>query len=159
MDAVQHSPGSGLQITTASWRDVGDLHRLEKECFGEDAWPLLDVIGVLTFPGIIRLKAVREESMVGFIGADLRQRQQTAWIATFAVLPAFRRTGIGTALLKVCESGIELPAIRLSVRRSNTPAIGLYQKQGYRQINCWPKYYQGNEDALIFEKIPSTFRK
>jgi ribosomal-protein-alanine N-acetyltransferase len=146
-------PGSGINILPAAWRDFKDLYRLEKICFKADAWPLLDVLGVLTLPHIIRLKAVDQEAMVGFIAADLRRMQQTAWIATFAVLPDYRRGGIGSALLTICESRITLPRIRLSVRQTNDPAIQLYEKHGYSQVDIWQSYYRGGDNALIFEKI------
>lgn len=46
-----------IEITEASIRDLMDLRRLEQACFDLDAWPLLDLAGVLSLPGIIRLRA------------------------------------------------------------------------------------------------------
>ena len=97
MSEYEILPGSGITIESATWRDLKDLFQLEKDCFQLDAWPLLDILGALTIPQIIRLKAVDQEKMVGFIAVDLRRSQQTAWIATLAVLPAFRKTGIASA--------------------------------------------------------------
>jgi ribosomal-protein-alanine N-acetyltransferase len=140
------------QIVPATWRDLRDVFQLEKICFEQDAWPLLDVLGVLTFSQVIRLKAVLDQSMVGFIAADLRHIKKTAWIATLAVHPDYRRFGIGTMLLHACEEQIPFKKIRLSVRRTNLPAIQLYQKYGYRQVDIWKTYYRGGDDGLIFEK-------
>ncbi|MFV1948799.1 MAG: GNAT family N-acetyltransferase [Anaerolineales bacterium] len=148
-------PGSGIKIVPATWRDLMDLHQLEKACFQLDAWPLLDVMGVLTFPQIIRLKAVEEVKMVGFVAVDLRRSQQVAWIATLAVYPEYRKTGIGSKLLNVCEGKINLPVIRLNVRQSNQSAIELYRKHGYQQVDIWKSYYKGGDNALVFEKIMS----
>ena len=145
-------PGSGINILSATWRDVKDLYQLEKACFEVDAWPILDVLGVLTMPQVVRLKAVDQENMIAFIAADLRRIQGTAWIVTFAVLPNYQRTGIGSNLLKTCESKINLPRIRLSVRQSNHPAIHLYQKHNYQQVDVWVSYYKDGDNALIFEK-------
>lgn len=153
-DTYTH-PGSGIKIIPATWRDLMDLQQLEKACFQLDAWPLLDVMGVLTFPQIIRLKAVEEVKMVGFVAVDLRRSQQVAWIATLAVYPEYRKTGIGSKLLNVCEGKINLPVIRLSVRQSNQSAIELYRKHGYQQVDIWKSYYKGGDNALIFEKIMS----
>jgi ribosomal protein S18 acetylase RimI-like enzyme len=146
--------GAGIfpAIVTASWHDLRDLYDMERTCFQLDAWPLLDVLGVLTFPQVIRLKAVSQGKMVGFIAADLRRSQATAWIATLAVLPECRQQGLGKALLKACEAEITLPKIRLCVRRSNTPAIHLYLKSDYQQVDIWKAYYRGGDDALVFEK-------
>lgn len=156
MNGFTTDPGSGIKIIPATWRDVKELYQLERICFQTDAWPMLDVLGVLTLPQLIRLKAVDEDTMIGFIAADLRRLQQTAWIATFGVLPAYRKSGIGSTLLETCESQINLPRIRLSVRQSNSPAIQLYKKHGYVQVDIWRSYYRGGDNALIFEKTLVT---
>jgi len=153
MSEYEILPGSGITIESATWRDLKDLFQLEKDCFQLDAWPLLDILGALTIPQIIRLKAVDQEKMVGFIAVDLRRAQMTAWIATLAVLPAYRKSGIGSTLLQISEGEVNLPRIRLSVRQSNQPAIQLYQKHGYQQIEVWKKYYKGGDNALVFEKV------
>jgi ribosomal protein S18 acetylase RimI-like enzyme len=153
MSEYEILPGSGITIESATWRDLKDLFQLEKDCFQLDAWPLLDILGVLTIPQVIRLKAVDQEILVGFIAVDLRRSQKTAWIATLAVLPAYRKSGIGSTLLQICEGEVNLPRIRLSVRQSNQPAIQLYQKHGYQQIEVWKKYYKGGDNALVFEKV------
>ena len=137
----------------ATWHDLRELYQLERICFQLDSWPLLDVLGVLTIPQIIRFKAEDQDNLIGFIAADLRRSQQTAWIATLAVLPDYRKSGIGSDLLRICESQVKLPRIRLSVRQSNQPAIQLYQKHGYQQVEIWKKYYKGGDNALVFEKI------
>lgn len=152
MSEYETLPGSGITIEPATLRDIKDLFQLEKICFQMDAWPLLDILGVLTIPQIIRLKASDQEELVGFIAVDLRRSQQTAWIATLAVLPAYRKSGIGSTLIRICEGEVNLPKIRLSVRQSNRPAIQLYQKHGYQQIEVWKKYYKGGDNALVFEK-------
>ena len=158
MSALDPIPGSGIKIIAATWRDLKELYQLERICFGGDAWPMLDILGVLTLPQVLRLKAVVGQTMIGFIAADLRRQQQTAWIATFAVLPDRRNTGIGTALLETCESQICLPRIRLSVRQSNNPAIQIYKKHNYHQVDIWHAYYKSGDDGLIFEKILNSPR-
>lgn len=152
MTENQDKPGGGISYQTATWRDLKAVHQLEKACFQLDAWPLLDILGALTIPQIIRLKALDGDKMVGFIAADLRRAQATAWIATLAVLPGYRRRGIASRLLERCEESIHLPLIRLSVRENNLPAIQLYLKYGYQQVDTWKKYYRGGDNALVFEK-------
>ena len=92
MSELNSPPGSGISILPATWRDLMAVHQLEKTCFHIDAWPLLDILGVLTIPQIVRVKAQEEENLIGFIAADLRRAQATAWIATLAVFPSFRRS-------------------------------------------------------------------
>ena len=143
----------------ASWRDVKPLQRLEKVCFDLDAWPLIELLGVLTLPDLVRLKAVVDEKMVGFIAGDRRRNEATGslkggagWILTLGVLPDSRRLGIAEALLEECECQLQMPVIKLTVRRSNLPAIKLYEKMGYSQTDIWSKYYRNGEDGLVFEK-------
>jgi len=142
-----------FQIEEAGWRDFNELRQLENECFPLDAWPIWDVLGILSLPSIIRLKAVVDEKMVGFVAGDIRKHEDTGWIATLAVTPDERRNGIATALISSCEIQMNVKNIKLAVRRSNDAAIRLYLKLGYHQSGVWEKYYIGGEDALILEKI------
>lgn len=142
-----------MDILPASLRDLSSLYQLEHASFPDDAWPLLDLIAVLTYPGVVRLKAVVDGRMVGFIAGDPRPAQGMVWIATLAVLPAFRRRGIAKALLEVCEAHLHLPCIRLCVRTSNRAAIHLYQQMGYSIIDTWQRYYKDGESAVVMEKI------
>jgi len=139
-------------IEPATWRDLKSLEKLEKICFGEDAWPMLELLGVLVFPGVVRLRATVNGEMVGFIAGDPRRVDMTGWIMTLGVLPAWRRHGIAEALLSECEQKMKMPAVKLTVRRGNEPAIALYQKLGYTQTDIWSRYYQSGEDGLVLEK-------
>jgi ribosomal-protein-alanine N-acetyltransferase len=146
------APGSAAIIEPATWRDLNPLRSLEKICFPVDVWPLFDMVGVLTFPGVVRLKATQDGEMVGFIAADIRRAQNLAWISTLGVLPAYRRRGIAKMLLRECESRLSVPKVRLSVRASNQPALRLYSGIGYQQHSIWSRYYSDGEDALVLEK-------
>ena len=139
-------------IEQASWRDLLALSKLEKVCFNRDAWPLIELMGVLTFPGVVRLRAVGDDKLVGFIAGDPRRRDNTGWILTLGVLPDWRRQGIAGVLLRKCEEQLHMPQMKLSVRRSNTAAIRLYEKMGYKQVDIWSKYYRGGEDGLVLTK-------
>ncbi|MFN8399158.1 MAG: GNAT family N-acetyltransferase [Anaerolineales bacterium] len=142
-----------MEIISATILDLGALRKLEKESFDRDAWPMIDLIAVLTFSNVVRLKAVENGSMVGFIAGDPRPRDGWGWIATIAVDSNFRRRGIGTALLHACESQLGVPRSRLTVRTSNQGAITLYEKEGYRTIDVWKAYYSDGEDAIVMEKV------
>jgi ribosomal-protein-alanine N-acetyltransferase len=146
------APASLASILPATWRDLNAVRHIEIVCFPQDAWPIWDIIGVLTLPNVVRLKAMVDSLTVGFLAADLRQSEKTAWIATIGVLPEYRRGGIGADLLKTCEASVTLPRLRLNVRISNEDAIRLYKTLGYYQVGLWPGYYQDREDALILEK-------
>jgi ribosomal protein S18 acetylase RimI-like enzyme len=142
-----------MEILPANLRDLGALRHIEKACFPKDAWPLLDLIAVLTWPEVVRLKAVEAGQMIGFIAGDPRPSEQMAWIASVGVLPEFQRRGIGRALLLECEKRLTQARIRLCVRVSNETAIHLYQQEGYLAVDNWREYYNDKENALVMEKI------
>jgi ribosomal protein S18 acetylase RimI-like enzyme len=158
-------PGGLARIEQATWRDLNPLRHIERVCFPKDAWPLWDLISVLTLPNIIRLKASIDQQqqsgatalhpteMVGFIAGDQRPGEQIAWIATVAVLPEYQRRGIGESLILACQERLSAPRVRLSVRMSNHGAIHLYERLGYQRVGTWPSYYTDREDALVMEKI------
>ena len=141
-----------MEITTATIRDLNALRKLERICFEKDSWPLFDLIAVLTFPDVVRLKAVEGGLMVGFVAGDPRPSQGFSWIATIGVLPGHQRKGIGRALLHACEKQLKTPRLRLSVRASNQAALTLYEQEGYRTIDIWKAYYNDGENAIVMEK-------
>ena len=142
-----------MEIISANMRDLNALRKLEKACFEKDAWPLFDLIAVLTFPDVVRLKAVKAGEMVGFVAGDPRPSQGFSWIATIGVLPNHRRQGIGRNLLQACEAQLKTPRLRLSVRASNQAAIHLYEQEGYRTLDIWKAYYNDGENAIVMEKL------
>lgn len=141
-----------MEIVAASLLDLNALGKIERACFGKDAWPLLDLIAVLTFANVVRLKAVEGGNMIGFVAGDPRSADGIAWIATIGVAPEFRRRGIGRGLLRACEAKLNSPRLRLSVRASNAGAIRLYEQEGYQRIEIWQGYYNDREAAVVMEK-------
>ena len=153
MIVAMDSDQTALEIRPASLFDLTALRRLEKLCFPLDAWPLLDMIGALTFPNIVRFKALWNGEMIGFIAGEIRLATRTGWIATVCVHPDYRRRGIGEQLIRLCEREMAQPRIRLTVRQSNQAAINLYRVNGYIEIDRWRRYYNGGEDGIVMEKI------
>ncbi len=74
-------------------------------------------------------------------------------ILNIAVHPDFRKAGIGEMLMRDCicfskESGLKYAI--LEVRTSNTEAIKLYEKLGFKTMRLRKKYYSDNgEDAYV----------
>ncbi len=81
-----------------------------------------------------------------------------AEILTLCVHPDCRRQGIATALLQKMEAYLKerhVSRFFLDVRASNLPAIGLYTRNGFTQMNRRVAYYEtenGREDALVLKK-------
>ena len=74
-------------------------------------------------------------------------------INNLAVLPEFRRAGVGSALLtRALEEGLARGARRatLEVRRSNAAARQLYERFGFTVAGVREDYYtHPDEDALV----------
>jgi ribosomal protein S18 acetylase RimI-like enzyme len=141
-----------MEILPATILDLNALRKLEHLCFEKDAWSLFDLIAVLSWPDVIRLKAVENGAMIGFIAGEKRPSQVAGWIATLAVDPGHQRRGIGRTLLRTCEAQMDRPLIKLTVRISNQGAISLYELEGYRSVDIWARYYKDGEDGLVMEK-------
>ena len=142
-----------MQIVPATFRDLNALRKLERICFDKDIWPLFDLIAVLTFPDVVRLKGVLDRKMIGFVAGDPRPSRGFVWIATVAVHPEHQRKGYGRLLLQACEAQIKLPRVRLTVRMSNDRAISMYKQEGYQTYDIWKRYYDDGEDGLVMEKM------
>lgn len=141
-----------MEIQPATILDLNSLRRLEHACFDKDAWSLFDLIAVLSWPDVIRFKAMEDRQMIGFVAGETRPSRGAAWIATIAVDPRFQRRGIGRALLRACETRIESDKVKLTVRVSNQGAIALYEQEGYHNSEIWHRYYNDGEDGLVMEK-------
>lgn len=72
-------------------------------------------------------------------------------VISLAVDPVHRRKGIGTRLMKVCESQCRGERIFVEVRKGNLPAQEFYSSLGFR-LTSGIRLYYGTEDALVMEK-------
>ncbi|MGQ9641503.1 MAG: ribosomal protein S18-alanine N-acetyltransferase [Candidatus Bathycorpusculaceae bacterium] len=73
-------------------------------------------------------------------------------IVSIAVLPAYRRKGVGEALVKKAIEGMKFYNAKqcfLEVRVTNTPAINLYQKLGFQVTRTINGYYSDGENAYV----------
>ena len=94
----------------------------------------------------IELKIIK----FGFSGLIKKGR-----IVSLAVLPKFRRHGIGEALVKRAMVGMRLYDAKqcfLEVRESNLPAIKLYKRLGFDVVRIIHSYYNDGEDALMMNQ-------
>ncbi len=143
-------------IERANWRDLSALISLDKVCFARDVWPWIDCLAALTFPEIVRLKAVFEDRLIGIVIGDRRRRESLGWIASIGVHPNFQRQGIGLRLLLACEQQLAMPRLRLTLRSSNQAAKNLYQHCGYVEVDVWSRYYADGENGIVMEKTISA---
>jgi len=144
---------SGVEIVRATWRDARALGRLDARCFRSiDAYNVITYLSLCLWPGVVTLKAAAGGRVVGVVAGDPRRRRGYTLIVTVAVDPDWRRQGIGERLMRACEAHFDLPRFRLQVRKSNSPAIRLYQRLGYAIVDALPGYYGDGEDAHVMDK-------
>jgi ribosomal-protein-alanine N-acetyltransferase len=131
--------------------DIPDVHDIERQSF-PIPWPAYAFRQELETNRLARYLVLRAGTeAVAYAGIWMMVDE--AHVTTFAVLPAWRRRGLGgRLLLAVLQLAEELGAsvATLEVRLSNIPARTLYQRFGFRPVGVRPRYYSDNgEDALI----------
>lgn len=132
--------------------EVDDVLKIEEQAYGDHHWSKDSFYGELSNDLAHYYSAFDlEGNLIGYAGSW--QILDEAHITTIAVKPELKRKKIGEALLnKILEECYknEIKYITLEVRASNTPAISLYEKYGFKSLGTRKGYYQNNnEDALI----------
>jgi ribosomal-protein-alanine N-acetyltransferase len=115
-------------------------------------WSRAMFVGELTKPTARSLGAVTDEDVL--VGYLILSCYVDAWhVMNVAVAPGHRRRGIASALLERLfaeTAGDARRGYTLEVRVSNTAAIALYERFGFRPSGVRRGYYTDNrEDALI----------
>ena len=149
-------PPLRLNVERMTLDDVPDVHRIERASFPVP-WPDYAFRQELQTNRLAHYLVVRVlEEAVAYGG--LWMMVDEAHITTFAVLPQWRRHGVGGRLMvEMMRLAVVLGAriVTLEVRLSNAPARALYQRFGFRPVGVRPRYYSDNgEDALIMTTEP-----
>lgn len=138
-----------MEIKFAASGDIEEIFELSALNFD---WTKEGIEGAFKSKNII-LKAEENGRLVGFlIAADLVDSYNLLLVA---VKEEQRGKGIASKLIEKLEELAkekDIEKIWLEVRESNFKAIGLYQKNNYKNIYTRKKYYFDGENALIFEK-------
>ena len=122
---------------------------IEKICFAHP-WSVADLEKQLTLDTSRFVVAKSGEKVVGYMGLQIFSAE--GYVTNVAVLPEYRRQGIGRLLLSE-EMKNDMAFISLEVRESNLPAIRLYESVGFVSQGVRPKFYTSpTENALIMTK-------
>jgi ribosomal-protein-alanine N-acetyltransferase len=144
-----------LVIERAEIKDIEVLNEIERECFAEQAFPKSFLKYLILYPHSIFLKAIIDGKIVGFIAGILQASHRVGRIYTLDIKPEFRRRSIASKLLQSLESEFKnrgMASSVLEVEVTNTAAIGLYQKFGYRPVSVLKNYYGKNRNGLQMVK-------
>lgn len=95
----------------------------------------------------------RVESGLGFMR---RKLTKLGHVVSIAVLPDYRRRGIGMMMMEECIKRLkeyyDVSEVYLEVRVSNISAISLYEKLGFKKAKIIKYYYLDGEDAFVMAK-------
>jgi len=144
-------PPVRLVVTSMTAADIPAVHAIESASF-PTPWPPYAFREELESNRMAHYLVVRAgDRVVAYAGIWLMVDE--AHVTTFAVLPAYRRRGLGGLLL--CElmalsTDLGAAVCTLEVRLGNAAARQLYAEFGFRPVGVRPRYYSDNgEDALI----------
>lgn len=133
----------------ATAKDVTDIHKIEQACFSKP-WSFASLyMDICVNKLSLYIVAQSGDELLGYCGVHTIFDE--GHIMNVAVLPGFRRCGIGEGLITTIISLTGLGYYTLEVRKSNQGAIKLYNRLGFEIVGTRPHYY-GDEDALIMCK-------
>lgn len=122
---------------------------LERECFS-DPWPRSAFESELESP-VPSLIATIDDRLVGFLCR--MGGPQEMHVTNIAVQLEYRQKGIASRLLSFFLASMasgDCEWVYLDVRPSNSPALRLYEKYGFKEIFRRRKYYTNpSEDGLV----------
>lgn len=140
----------GVVVRPARQRDLAAIVEIEREAFPRP-WSMDTFASILHRAETELLVGVDGDAVVGY--AVLVRATGEAELANLAVSPAQRGKGVGEALLQHANRILVDQGVRrlyLAVRTSNTGAIRLYERFGFRGIGVHRSYYRDPaEDACI----------
>ena len=149
-------------------RDMPEVLEIEERSF-EFPWTEEDFIRCLRQRNCIGMVAEHDEHVVGFMIYELHKTR--LHILNFAVNPAFRRRGVGEAMVGKLISKLSPQRrnhIRLEVRETNLPAQLFFKNSGFVATSVLKDFYDDTtEDAYVMryhlcdhseEHLPTKFR-
>jgi ribosomal-protein-alanine N-acetyltransferase len=145
-----------LEIRRLVYPDLPHVMAIERRVY-PTPWSLAMFVLELSKQSGICLAAVCQRRLVGYL---ICSRYDTVWHVMNLAVDADRQgMGLASALLVDLYARVDDEHARftLEVRRSNTVAIHLYEREGFRAAGLRRRYYQDNgEDALVMWRTPAT---
>ena len=151
LSEIAESPGDergDLRLRRLGYGDLPSVISIERRSF-PTPWSLAMFVLELSKPSGICLAAEDDEGLVGYL---VCARYDDVWhLMNVAVHPERRRRGVATDLIeRLFEEAGAGSRCTFEVRVSNSPAIEMYRRFGFRSAGRRRRYYHDNgEDALI----------
>jgi [ribosomal protein S18]-alanine N-acetyltransferase len=153
-----------LNTTSPSALHIGeltaalDLHSMAEELAASDPWLTLgrnakQCLALLNDSSKGRYAAFRGDDFVGFLILNFRGAF-VGYLQTLFVAPAYRGSGVGTALVEFAEARIfsDHPNVFLCVSAFNAGARRLYARLGYRVVGELTDFLTPGQSELLLRK-------
>ena len=154
MGAEQGIPlPEGISARNATIDDLDAIIELERSTFPRDAWSREMMAAELAAGHTHYIVLHAGAELVAYGGVSAPDGLDLADIQTLAVTTTRRRSGLGTALLRMLMLAARERGARevlLEVRADNPAAQELYAQHGFAAIAVRPRYYQPDDvDAVV----------
>lgn len=140
-------------IKKATLENLEDIFKIEESVFAHP-WSLESLKNLLEDENSVAFVAVDNDIICGYCGVNTILDE--GYITNVAVLENYRKQGIGRMLVNALVDFAKdksLAFLTLEVRKSNTPAINLYSKNGFETVGERKNYYTSpTENALLMTK-------
>jgi len=113
-------------------RDTPELHAAEEDNLYTPEW----VRSFLTSKSLLTLVAEEKKRVAGFIMAELWEKQGYSFLSNIAIVPEFRRQGVGSKLYKEYEAyckKLKLKCINYLVLATNEKMQSWSEKHGFNK--------------------------
>lgn len=142
-----------MQIRKWEYKDILRISEIEAECFPQEPWSFQMLASSFETEAFCGILAEDGGEIIGYGGITVAVDE--ADIDNVAVTEPYRRSGVGTAiiaeLVRVAkERGTK--KVFLEVRVSNSAAMELYLKNGFKGVYARTRYYSDGEDCLVMVK-------
>ena len=142
-------------IRDMNGHDLPDVHALETSC-DPSPWSVNALRHEIdNMESILKVAVRRDNNIIGYM--CIRTLLDITHVMKINVLPEYRRNRIGSALLieslkKLRSLKSDVKHVTLEVRESNSAAIELYNKFGFRKTGSRRNYYKNpSEDGLVMQ--------
>lgn len=146
-----------ITIRRCTTADIDRLVEIGNASFDVDALPTRELLRLRRRCFTWAIAAELEGEIIGYMVTciELHKHYTVAHIATLAVAPAYRRQGVGSALVNWSFEHVTGPARlvwELEVRPSNDLGMGFWQSFGFVPVGIKPRFYRDKADAIHMRK-------
>ena len=148
---------AAIHVRQLAWEeaDIDQILEIERSSFNHyDAYSLADFERWYHYNPDLCIVAEVNGRIAGYVIS--RILPGIGDLASLAINPAYRRRGIGTALLDEIERRVKeygVNEINLEVRKTNLTGLAFWQNMGFVLFGTLPGFYEDGEDAIRMRKI------